>query len=341
MSRFFSKKKNLMSLIMICAAALFAAGGALGAPKEAPAGWPAHLRVVTGPNGGQWFNLGTPIAEALSEYVLPSASVIGGGVENIDNINKKKADVGFTLNCFLGVSGSGIAEYGDINLDNVSILTNIYPQVFYFLVRKDFADKNGVTSIESLLAKKLPVRFVSLKPKTASEFILSLLLEFGYGTNFKKLTAQGWDITFSNYAETSDNLVAGEIDCFAYTAGVDVPLIHTIEAHTEVVILPVSKKVLDKLSERFKTGRHTIGKGTYKCADKPILTLADYTCLIVRKDLPDDLVAEIARTLWQNREMIAGVVSDYGALSPETAIPKGLPAHPGAVSFWKSLTKNK
>ncbi len=328
----------LSAAVLLC---LSVAGGALAAAKQGKAGWPAHLRLLTGPGGGQWFTMGDRIAEVLSARVLPTSSRIGGGVENIEGINRKNGDIAFTLNCFLGVSASGEAEYRDIKLDNVSILANIYPQVLYFLIRKDFAEKNGIDSVEKLLSKKVPVRFASLKPGTASEFILSLLLKYGYGTNFEKLAKAGWSISFNNYAETADNLVAGELDCFAYTAGTDVPLIHTIERHAEVLILPLDRKVLDNLSAKFRTGTYTIEAGAYKSAKKQILTLGDYTCLIVRKDLPNDLVAEIAKALWEGRDAVAKVVSDFGGLSPATAMPKGLPVHPGAAKFWKSLPGTK
>ncbi len=304
------------------------------APK---ADWPTHLRLLTGPNGGQWFMLGEPIARALSRQVAPTTSRVGGGVANLDAINRKMGDVGFSLACFLGAAHSGEKEYQSIKLDNAVLMANVYPQVLYFLVRKDFAEKHGITSVESLLRLKNPVRFASLKPGTASEFILSLLLKYGYSTSFEQLRGQGWQISFNNYAETADHFVAGELDCFAYTAGTEVPLILTMEQHTPVMVLPLEEKVLDLLSSKFKTGTYVIKPGVYKSVPEPVRTLGDYTCLVVRKDLPDDMAAAICRALWENRTGIAGVIKDFGGLSPETVLARGLPMHPGAAAFWASI----
>lgn len=296
--------------------------------------WPSHLRMLTGPNGGQWFMMGDPIAEVLGKTVLPTSSRIGGGMANIDAINQKMGDLGFSLACFMGAAGSGEAEYQSIKLDNAALLANVYPQVLYFLMRKDFADANGIASVEDLLSKPLQLRFASLKPGTASEFILNLLFRHGYNTDFTRLRAQGWTIQFNNYAETADNFVSGEIDCFAYTAGTEVPLILTMEKHTEVVVLPLDQKVLDMLSEKFKTSSYTIEPGVYRSVTRPVRTLSDYTCLLVRKDLPEDLVFAVCKALWRGRDQIAGVIKDFGALSPQTAVPQGLPVHPGARRFW-------
>lgn len=325
--------------------AVLAAGGAVfpgyAADKADRQGWPMHLRFLSGPNGGQWFFMGGPIADALSARVLPTSSRIGGGVANIESINKKTGDLAFTLNCFIGASGSGEEEYRSIRLDNTSILANIYPQVLYFLVRRDFAERHGIDSVEALIEGKVPVRFASLRPGTASEFILNILFKYGYGTSFEKLEAGGWHISFANYAEIADNLVANELDCFAYTAGTDVPLIHTIEQHTDVVILPVEKKVLEQLSEKFKTGAYVIMPGKYKNVKTPVYTLGDYTCIIVRRDFPDDLVYEITRALWEERGSVARAITDFGTLAPDTAAPEGLPVHPGAKRFWNELASSE
>ena len=306
-------------------------------PSETKSGWPNHLRMLTGPNGGQWFMLGDPIAEVLSKHVAPTSSRLGGGVSNINNVNLKMGDLGFTLTCLMGAAQSGEQEYKSIKMDNAILMANVYPQVLYFLVRKDFAEKHGIDSVETLLQKKMPLRFASLKPGTASEFILSLLLKYGYNTSFEQLRAQGWQVFFNNYAETADNFVAGDLDCFAYTAGTTVPLIMTMEQHTPVVVLPLKQEVLDLLTGKFKTGTYIIKPGTYKSVTSPVLTLGDYTSIVVRKDLPDNLVVAINKALWENKSAIAKVIADFGALSPATALPKGLPAHPGSTSFWSEV----
>lgn len=315
-------------------------------PSSAPAaaagqkeGWPTHLRMLTGPNGGQWFMMGEPIAEVISKSVAPATSRMGGGMANIDSLNKGTGDLGFSLTCFLGASQSGEAEYRDIRFDNAMLMVNVYPQVLYFLLRRDFAEEHGITSVEDLLKLKMPLRFASLKPGTASEFILNLLFKYGYNTSFEQLRQQGWLISFNNYAETADNFVSGDLDCFAYTAGTTVPLILTMEQHTEVVILPVEQPVLDLLSEKFKTSTYTIKPGDYKCVTEPVSTLGDWTCILVRKDLPDDLVFAVNKALWEGRDYISGVIRDFGGLNPATALPVGLEAHPGSVKFWNSLKR--
>ena len=104
-----------------------------------------------------------------------------------------------------------------------------------------------------------------------------------------------------------------------------------------MIILPLDQKVLDMLAAKFRTGAYVIRPGDYKNVTAPISTLGDYTCLVVRQDLPADLVAAVNSALWEERDRIAAVIKDFGALSPDTALPSGLPTHPGSVKFWNSL----
>ncbi|MDL2313855.1 TAXI family TRAP transporter solute-binding subunit [Desulfovibrio sp. OttesenSCG-928-C14] len=330
------KRKALLVLLafLLCPAL---SSAALAAEESS---WPSHLRLLTGPNGGQWFSLGAPLAEVLTRNILPTTSRMGGGAANIEQVDKKLADLGFTMSCFLGAGESGEAEYQALQSKNAVLMANVYPQVLYVLLRRDFAEEYGIRSLDDLLSKRMPLRFASLRPGTASEFILGQLLRHGYGSSFDKLREQGWLISFNNYSETADNFVSGQLDGFAYTAGPDVPLIKIMEEHTDIVFLPIRREVLDSLSAKFKTSSYVIQPGDYKNVSEPVETLGSYTSLLVRKDLPESLVYAICECLWDNRAYISEIISDFGRISPDSALSGGLAAHPGAEHFWNNL-KNK
>lgn len=330
-------KQYLSSFVIAFTLFMFCAQPAIAAPlaDKNREGWPTHLRFLSGPAGGQWFHMGTPIADILSAQVLPTTSRIGGGISNINNINNKTGDLGFTLISFLSGTGSNAPQYKDIKRDNVVLMANVYPQVLYFLIRKDFAERHNITTVNGLLELREPVRFASLKPGTASEFILSLLLEYGYGINFDELRARGWQIYFNNYAETADKFTIGELDCFAYTAGTNVPLIHTMESHTPVMVLAMQPEVLALMSEKFGTYTYVIKPGSYSSVSQPTSTLGDFTALMVREDLPESLVYAICRALWQNRAKVSEAIKDFAQLTPQQAVSARVPMHPGAMRFWR------
>ncbi len=304
------------------------------AGKEKKAEWPVHLRILAGPEGGQWFSLSEPLCEILSREVLPSTYRKGGGISNIEQLNARMGEMGFTLSSFLGGSVSKAPEYADIHADSIRIIANIYPQVLYFLVRTEFLKHHNIANVGDLLQLHAPIRFALLKRGTASEFFVRILFKYGYNTDYASLREQGWRFFFNNYPETADEFVSGELDCFAYTAGTHVPLLLDMENYTKFTALPITEKVLDKMAKKFKFGSYVINPNVYKGITDPVKTLSDYTCIIVRKDLPDDLVNKILTSLWNYKGNLADKMIEFKNFSANTAVPKGIDLHPGARKFW-------
>ncbi len=296
--------------------------------------WPQHLRILAGPPGGQWFLVSEPMSKILSREVVPSSYHQGGGVSNLERINKGQGDLGFSLTSFLSGATSGAPEYRDIKTENVRFIGNVYPQVLYFLVRNEFAQQHNIKSVDDLIQLKTPVRLALLKKGTGSEFFVRILLRYGYDTSYEKLREKGWKILFNNYPETADDFVEGELDCFAYTAGTRVPLLLDIETYTKFTVLPITDTVLHRLREKFKFNVYTIAPATYKSVTQPVKTLNDFSCLIVRKDLDKTLVQSILASLWKHRNDLSNTLVEFQNFSREQAVSEGVPIHPGAKEFW-------
>ena len=307
---------------------------------KASSNWPPYIRFLSGPVGGQWFQMGEVIAHLLNDTVVPTTSRTGGGLANISNIHGKNGDLGFTVSSFLVSAENNIPEFSEVKVGNVALIADVYPQILYFLVRKEFAEKHGITTIGDMLESKANVRLASLRPGSASQFIISLLFKYGYNTSFDTLREKGWRVIYSSYAEISDGFVSGEIDCFAYTAGVDVPLINTIEGYLPIGILSVDASVLSTFTKKFGMYTRIIPDTQYSSLEKPVQTLGDFSCLLVRKDLPDDMVYEITKLLYVNKDVVAAKVADFADLDANTAVTHKELLHPGAAKFWQEKLKD-
>ncbi len=302
--------------------------------------WPRSLKILTGSPGGQWDTLGNSIAGVLTSSVLPSSCRLGGGIGNINRINKNLEDMGFSISCFL--RSTELQE--DLNIESfwrdTTLLTPLYPQVLYILIRKELAEKYNINNLGDLLQKQIPIHFASLKKGTGSYYLLKLLLKYGYNTSFTKLKHQGWHISFNNYSEIADNFVNRQLDCFAYTAGSEVPLILSMEKFIDIRLLPISRKILEPLHEKLHVNIHTLQPGIYKSVTSPVTTLSDYACLVVRKDLPETLAYEINKALWKNKDYIRQDVKDFRFFGPEIALQTGIELHPGSRKFWNEINAN-
>lgn len=335
------KSFRTVLLLLVLSFVALAASPALAGDVD-KSGWPDQLRFMAGPPGGNWFALGTALADMWTANGLPqTTSSSGGGVSNILNINSKKGDIGFSVTSLLGAAVKGAADFEGFQVDNAVILSNLYTQYTYFIMRKDFAEKNGITTLDQVIQKKLPMRFATLKPGSSSEFIVSALFDKGYGLNYRDAFKEwGGTVEYASYEGGADLLADNHLDCFAFSVGKIASIVMNIESKVDVVILPVDQKALDALSEAYGTETFTVEPGIYKSVDKePVKTVGDYTCIVIRKDLPDSLASELNRAMWEHKSSLISAVKDMEELSPETVLPGKVPTHPGSVEFWKNLGK--
>ena len=302
-------------------------------------GWPDQLRFMAGPPGGNWFALGTALSEMWTGAGLPqTTSSSGGGVSNILNAHARRGDLGFSVTSLLGAALKGEADFKGRVVDNAVIMSNLYTQYTYFIMRKDFAEKNKIKSVEDIINKKLAMRFATLKPGTSSEFVIKALFDKGYGFDYKK-TFQDWggSVEYASYDGGADLLADNHLDCFAFSVGKIASVVMNIESQLDVVLLPVGQEALDKLSNAYGTVTLTIEPGIYKSVpegSEPVKVVGDYTCVVIRKDLPESLVYELNKAVWEHKAELVAAVKDMDELTPAIALPDKVPAHEGSVKFW-------
>ena len=335
------KSFRFAALVLTALSVLSAPVMAAGIDKT---GWPDQLRFMAGPPGGNWFALGTALSEMWTAAGLPqTTSSSGGGVANIVNANTRKGDLGFSVTSMVGAATQegGVDFTKGKKMENTVLMANLYTQYTYFIMRKDFAEKNGIKSVEDIIAKKLPMRFATLKPGTSSEFVIKALFEKGYGFDYKK-TFESWggSVEYASYEGGADLLADNHLDCFAFSVGKIASIVMNIESKLDVVLLPVGQEALDKLSDAYGTVTFTVDPGIYKSVPEgaePVKVVGDYTCIVVRKDLPDSLIYELNKAIWEHKDTLIAAVKDVAELDPATATSDKVPTHPGSLSYWKSF----
>ena len=332
------KKRHVLLAVLTVCSIFFAASSAAAVDKT---GWPDQLRFMAGPPGGNWFALGTALADMWTSSGLPqTTSSSGGGVSNIINAGVRKGDLGFSVTSLLGAAIKGEADFEGKPVDNAVIMSNLYTQYTYFIARKDFAEKHGLKTVGDIISKKLPVRFATLKPGTASEFVVKALFSKGYGIDYKDaFKSWGGSVEYASYEGGADLMADNHLDIFTFSVGKIASIVMNIESQTDVVLLSVEQEALDALAEAYGTVTFTVEPGRYKCVTEPIKTVGDYTCIVIRKDLPDSLVFELNKAVWEHKESLAAAVKDISELEPSIALPAKVPSHPGSEAFWKTVAQ--
>lgn len=323
-------KKKLMAFCL--AVGVMAGSAAFG---DAP----SQLRFMAGPPGGNWFALGGALADAWTASGLPTTSVTGGAVANIINANNNKGELGFSNTSMVAVAQKGEEPFKGA-LSNAQVMANLYTQYTYFIARKDFATKYGIKTVEDLVNKKVPTRFATLKTGTGSEFMVNGLFKHAFGLDYRKAFKDwGGSVEYASYSGGADLLADNHLDVFAFSVGKIASIVMQIESQTDIVVLGVGPESMTKLSEHLGTVPFTVEPGIYKSVTEPVPVIGDYTCIVVRGNLDEDVVYKLCKDMYEHKDNLAKAVVDMQELTPDQAVPQApIVTHPGAVKYWTEVS---
>lgn len=77
--------------------------------------------------------------------------------------------------------------------------------------------------------------------------------------------------------------------------------------------------------------------GTYPGQDEDVPTLADYNVYFFRADMPEDVVYEFTKTVFENKEELAKAFAGFETMDPELVDSIVMPLHKGAYKYYQEM----
>lgn len=319
-------KRGLIAILLAVAVA------ALGiAPAPAVAAEDYSIQIGGGPTGGTFNTFANAMAiyvPKVNANIQATAVGSGGSVENVKRVSKGESDFGlcYAVDSALGFAGNlpqDPVEYSDLRS-----MGYLYGAPAQLVVRAD-SDINSAYDLEGM---RVAVGNAGSGAAASAE---RFFRHIGVWPNFKP--------TFMGYSAAASAFQDGKIDAFWVLVGY--PNRSVIEASVQVKIKLVDVGVDAEKSgfyDAFAYAPTTIPAGTYGKGMPETKTFQDSTILSVNKDISQDLVYTIMKTLWSKEGMEAMVTAKktFDEMTLENGF-KGasVPLHPGAVKFWKEQGK--
>ncbi len=138
--------------------------------------------------------------------------------------------------------------------------------------------------------------------------------------------------------EQANALCDGKIDAFGYTVGVPNAGVAVATDGCDARIINLNSAVEKKLvAETPYYAFATIPKGTYKTTNSDVTTFGVMATFVTSKKVPDDVVYELVRAVFENLDDFKKLHPAFANLDPTNMIKDGLsaPLHPGAVKYYK------
>lgn len=317
-----ARRRLVALLVLIGLAAALA-----GAPTPIQAQGKRLVTIASGWVVGVYY----PLAGAMSRIVhtkMPGLRATvessGASVANAKLVGSGDADFALLQNDIAYYAYNGAQMFKDQAVKNMGGIFTIYPELIQVVAHQN----SGVRSVKDLRGKKVAIG--PLGSGTEANTV-QILEAFGM-----KLDDLG-KVERIDAAAASDQLKDGRIDAAFFTVGIGSAVIVDTFITGKVMMVPVSGPEVEGLKKKYPF--YTVEKipaNTYKGQEQEVSTVAVMAMMVARAELPEDLVYNFTRVIFENLSTFYGAHAQAKNLKLETALAgMPIPLHPGAAKFYK------
>ena len=330
------KKLAVSTLALAFAAgALFAAGDASAQGKK------RFISIGTGGPTGVYFVVGNSVCRMVHKVAAEgrkkggkygrqhgircAAPSTAGSTYNIGNVKEGELDFGVAQSDWQYHAYNGTSRVKGRQFKKIRAVFSVHPEPLHVIV----GENSGITGWDGLKGKRVGIG----NPGSGQHNTMAFLMEqHGWDKGVFKLAAE------LTSTEQPKALCDGKIDAYVYTVGVPNAGVAVATDGCNAKIVNFKNPVVEKLvKERPYYAWATIPKGTYKTTDADVTTFGVMATFITSADVPDDVVYEVTRAVFENLDVFRGLHKAFRNLDPKKMIKDGLsaPLHPGAVKYYK------
>ena len=324
----------MKKLIATASVAVLTAGFALTQlPADANAAR-KFIAIGTGGPTGVYFATGNAICRLVHKEAAEgrktgrkhgircSAPSTGGSNYNIGQIKEGELDFGVAQSDwqYHAYNGSG-GPWKDKAYKDIRAVFSVHPEPIQVIVGKD----SGINGWDDLKGKRVNIG----NPGSGQRGTMELLMkQAGWTKSDFQLAAE------LTSTEQSKALCDGKIDAYVYTVGVPNAGVSIATDGCEARIVNFNN---DMTSDKPYYAWATIPKGTYKTTTSDVTTWGVKATFVTSAKVPDDIVYEVVRAVFENIEDFRSLHPAFANLDPKQMVTDALsaPIHPGAMKYFK------
>jgi TRAP transporter TAXI family solute receptor len=280
--------------------------------------------VLTGGASGVYYPLGVTIAKIYAD--IPDSQVevqtTDGSVENLMRLQQGSGQIAFVLGDALQDAWKGDEAAGFTGkLDKLRVIGALYPSFIQIVATK----ASGIRALSDLRGRSLSVGAA----KSGTELNARAILKAA-GLKDTDLGR----IENKDFAESTQLMVKKQLDATLQSAGLGVTSLKELSDHNDIVLVPVPKSVVAKMSAPFKAG--VIPANTYFGQPRPVPTAMVMNYLVTSAAVSDDLAYQMTKLVFDSLPELA-IAHMVGAEIRRNTAARGspVPLHPGAIRYYK------
>lgn len=317
-----------------------ATAGAVLVAGAAPSAKAADARdyiLATASTGGTYYPVGVAIATLAKVKLQPtiklgmSAINSAGSGENVKLLRDNEAQFAILQGLFgyYAWNGKGPVE-ADGPQKDMRAVSMLWQNVEHFVIQSDLAKTGTIDDMIGLKGKSMALGTKNSGTIGSNQVLLSNL-----GVDIDK----DYNLVHVGYGPSADALQNGQVAGISTPAGVPVGAITKAFASQgdKIKLLGFTPEQMEKADGGLGLWTpYKIAAGTYPSVDADVMTIAQPNFLAVRKDVPEEDVYQITKTMYENLGFLNAIHSATKAMALESAIAGlPMPLHPGAKRYFE------
>jgi len=332
------KARQLTNLLIAIAAGL--AASPLSAQIEPPEAQRISLQIATGPVSGSYLRVGEVIAKIVShppglarcdmpgvcgpEGLIATLRSSSGSVSNAIAVNAGRVKSGLVQGDVAAAARDGQGPFRQSGpLKNLRAIARLHEETVHLVV----ATRSRIRKLGDLAGKRVGID----GPRSATNHTVRLLLGAA-GVDAKRLK-----LSFEPTMRASEALQNGKLDAFFVIGVAPVTVVDRLVRRGQARIVSLDADAISKLTRNNAMfSRRVLPSDSYR-SSKEVATLDVASVWVVQKTLPEGVVQEILRSLWNpaNRGELRRLGKLAATIDPAKAAENlPLPLHPGAERFY-------
>lgn len=331
------KKTTLIALVLTMALGLTACTSKPAAdpsttpdaPKT-PAAQTTNLSFASGGTSGTYYPYASTVAQTWQKHIdglSVNVQATGASAENINLISKGEVDVAIVQNDVMKYAYDGIETFAGEGkaTQNFATMATVYSEVCQIIA----SPKANIQSVADLKGKRVSVGDIGSGVESNAKQILA-----AYGLTFDDIKVQNL-----GFGDSASAIKDGTLDAVFITAGIPTTAVLELASTSDIDVVGIDKETIDKLKSDYNYyADYTITKDAYKGMEADVMTVAVKATLIVRPDLDEEIVYQMTKALFENKEEITQGHNKGVELDVNEAVEGvSVPFHPGAERYFKEV----
>ena len=287
---------------------------------------PVFINILTGGTSGVYYPIGVGLSQIYSEGIAgakTSVQATKASVENLNLLQAGRGELALALGDSVADAKNGVEDAGfKTPLTKLRALGGAYPNYIQIVASKE----SGIKTLADLKGKTISVG----APKSGTELNARAIFKAA-GLTYQDMGK----VQYLPFAESVELIKNRQLDATLQSSGLGMAAIRDLASVMPLNYVAIPPEVVTKIGNPAYQSE-MIPANTYDGQTEAVPTVAITNRLVTRADMPDEVVYEMTKLLFENLTRLGNSHSAAKDIKLESAA-KNLPIalHPGAERYYK------